>query len=63
MGSILSQINDDYEEYEYVCDLLNIRPHFLRGAKEGDTFYNHLKQLCNEHGVHTVDELIKKLKK
>lgn len=44
MGSIISKIHDDYEDYEYLCEILGEVPVFL-----GDSFYKHAEEMVRKH--------------
>ncbi len=42
MGSSISAIYDDYETYEYICELTNTKPLDIRAEK---SFYTHGREL------------------
>ncbi len=43
MGSIISKIYDDYDEYSTLCDILKIEAIPIRN--EGKSFYNHAEEV------------------
>jgi hypothetical protein len=61
MGDSIKAIHDDYEEYEYLCERLNIKPVSIY-----NNFYTHEREILNEYltkyEVKDKWELYKKLK-
>ena len=55
MGSIISKINDDYEDYLYICDKLNIFP------KEMHNMYKHESEILKEIGYNSKYDYFKSL--
>jgi hypothetical protein len=55
MGSIISKINDDYEDYLYICEELNILP------KEMCNMYNHEREILKEIGFSSKYDFFKSL--
>lgn len=58
MGSIISRIADDYEDYVWFCAKLDITP---LGDRDEKSFYKHEKEILAMHDVDTKEELFKKL--
>jgi len=44
MGSSISAIYDDYDDYEFICNTLEIK------AKDIDHMYDHLREILKERG-------------
>lgn len=64
MGSLLSKIYDDYEDYKYLCKIKNIKPIELGGKI---SFYNHSKDIIKsftieEHKEHKNSYIYLKFK-
>ena len=55
MGSIISKINDDYEDYLYICEKLNIFP------KEMHNMYKHESEILKGIGYNSKYDFFKSL--
>lgn len=58
MGSILTAIRDDYDDYTYLCKCLEIDAISIRNEKP--TFYEHQRELLKKVNCSSVYEYIKK---
>ena len=58
MGSIISAINDDYDDYESFCKLIGVKPVSIYNH-----FYIHEKELLNNLGFKRLDDYYATLRK
>lgn len=58
MGSSISAIYDDYDDYQHLCEVLDIQPVDIR-----DGFYQHEQQILKERGYTNAYQLYEDLKK
>jgi len=58
MGSIISKINDDYDDYKYFCKILKVESMNCVGG-----FYEHQKELLNQLGFKCIEDYYAMLSK
>lgn len=58
MGSIISAINDDYDDYESFCKLIGVKPVSIYNH-----FYIHEKELLNNLGFKRLEDYYATLRK
>lgn len=61
MGSIITAIRDDYEDYIFLCKDLNIIP--LSDRCVEPTFYEHREEILKSVNCSSIYEYIKNLNK
>jgi hypothetical protein len=57
MGSIISKINDDYSDYQFLCERLNIESKCIQDM------YSHERDILKEYGCKSTYELFENIKK
>lgn len=58
MGSSISAIYDDYEDYQHLCKVLGIQSVDIRNG-----FYEHEKQILNQRGYQSAYQFYQDLQK
>ncbi len=59
MGSSLSKLYDDHDDYEKLCDRLNIHDSQRKAIHGVDSFYKHGKELLNDLKYKEIAEEMK----
>lgn len=58
MGSIISAIKDDYDDYKYFCEVLGIKTESINNF-----FYDHEKSILKKLGFKTKEDYYAMLRK
>ena len=57
MGSSISAIYDDYDDYEFICNTLEVKP------KDINHMYDHLREILNQRGYNSKYDYFSHLRK
>ena len=63
MGSSISAIYDDYDDYEHFCKHLGVETVYLGSKRNGKSFYDHQRELLQELGFNHIMDYYAMLRK